>query len=236
MEQSHPGAEEPRALVQQPTSPMQLAHLVLRTPKYRVMCDFYKVILNARVAFEDRLACFLRYDAEHHRLVIVNAPTLTPPGPTAAGLAHFAFTYRTLGELFGNYQRLQRHGIDPCWCINHGFTTSIYYYDPDGNQVETQYDNMSTADADAFMRSDYFKKNPIGVDFDPELLIQRFMRGDPMRELIKQGSAPFREDVMPVRPRRVADYDYRGALLGTTDVPIVRELRRDTSTQQPAHD
>jgi hypothetical protein len=64
------------------------------------------------------------------------------------------------------------------------------------------------------MRSDYFKKNPIGVDFDPELLIERFERGDAMEDLIKQGSAPFPADREPVRPLRVLNYDYRGALLG----------------------
>jgi hypothetical protein len=177
------------------------------------MCEFYKSFLNAREAFKDEFACFLRYDAEHHRLVVVNTPALGLPPAPVAGLAHFSFTYRTLGQLLGNYKRLQRHGVSPCWCINHGFTTSIYYYDPDGNQVETQYDNMSTADADAFMRSEYFKINPIGVDFDPTLLIERFLRGDPMSELIKQGSAPFAQDKMPVRPSRVVNYDFRGALL-----------------------
>jgi catechol 2,3-dioxygenase-like lactoylglutathione lyase family enzyme len=207
------GAEEPRVLSTDPISPMQLAHLVLRTPNYARMCNFYKTFLNARAAFEDDFTCFLRYDAEHHRMVIVNTPQLSLPDSSKAGLAHFAFTYRTLGELLGNYQRLQLSGIEPCWCINHGFTTSFYYYDPDGTLVETQYDNMDTEDADAFMRSDYFQKNPIGVDFDPELLIERFLRGDPMNELLKQGSALFPPDIMPVRPKRVRDYDYRQALL-----------------------
>jgi catechol 2,3-dioxygenase-like lactoylglutathione lyase family enzyme len=203
-----------RELDIRPVSPSQLAHLVLRTPQYKDMCDFYQVFLNARPAFANELANFLRYDEEHHRLVIVNTPELPLVTIPAAGLAHFSFTYRSMGEVLGNYRRLQQRGIHPCWCINHGFTTSIYYYDPDGHQVETQYDNMGTEDADAFMRSDYFKKNPIGVDFDPELLIERFERGDAMEELIKQGSAPFPADREPVRPLRVLNYDYRGALLG----------------------
>jgi catechol 2,3-dioxygenase-like lactoylglutathione lyase family enzyme len=194
-------------------SPSQLAHIVLRTPKYRGMCDFYLLLLNATAAFADKLTTFIRYDEEHHRLVIVNAPDLRSPDTPVAGLAHFAFTYRSLEEVLGTYRRLQQHGFAPCWCINHGFTTSIYYYDPDGNQVETQYDNMSTEAADAFMRSPYFLKNPIGVDFDPELLIQRYERGDPISELIKQGSAPFPPDVMPVRPKTRLQYDLRGAEL-----------------------
>lgn len=204
---------QPRRLDTEPVSPCQLAHFVLRTPNYAAMCEFYQVLLNARAAFSNDLATFFRYDEEHHRVVITNTPDLKSPEGPQAGLAHIAFTYHSLGEVLGNYRRLRQHGIHPCWCINHGFTTSIYYYDPDGNQIETQFDNMPTEQADAFMRSPYFAKNPVGVDFDPELLIERYLRGDPLAELIKQGSAPFPQDRMPVRPRRVANYDFRGELL-----------------------
>jgi hypothetical protein len=213
--QSDTSSSGPRVISTAAVSPCQLAHLVLRTPNYHAMCEFYLSLLNARPAFADDLATFVRYDHEHHRLVIVNTPKLQIPSGPIAGLAHFAFTYRSLSELLGTYLRVGALAIKPCWCINHGFTTSIYYYDPDGNQVETQYDNMGNQDADAFMRSAYFAKNPIGVDFDPELLIARYRRGDPLSELIKQGSAPFAPDAMPVRPRTVLSYDYRGELLGT---------------------
>lgn len=206
-------AEEPRQLITTPVSPIQLAHLVLRTPNYAAMCEFYLQLLNAISAYDNDRVMFIRYDAEHHRLVIANAPQLKLPEGPQPGLSHFAFTYRSLGEVLGTYRRLQQVGIHPCWCINHGFTTSIYYYDPDGNQVETQFDNMTTEEADAFMRTPYFNINPYGVDFDPELLIERFLGGEPMQELIKLGSAPYPADRMPVRPKRVADYDFRGERL-----------------------
>lgn len=202
-----------RELSIEPVSPIQLAHVVLQTHNYPAVCDFYLTLLNARAAFADDAATFIRYDGEHHRIVIMNVPQLKLPDQPLAGLVHFAFTYRSLGELLGNYLRLQRLGIHPCWCINHGFTTSIYYYDPDGNQIETQFDNMSSDAADAFMRTDYFRKNPVGVDFDPHLLIERYKRGDPLEELIQQGSAPFARDIIPVRPRGIPPYDFRGDLL-----------------------
>jgi hypothetical protein len=208
-----PSVEKTRRLDPVAVSPSQLAHIVLRTPKYAQMCDFYLLLLNAQAAFADKLTTFIRYDEEHHRLVLVNTPNLKSPEGPVAGLAHFAFTYRSLGELLGTYRRLKQRGIAPSWCINHGFTTSLYYSDPDGNQVETQYDNMNTEAADAFMRSAYFLKNPIGVDFDPELLIERYERGDPLSELIKQGAAPFPPDAMPVGPHARLEYDFRGALL-----------------------
>lgn len=45
-------------------------------------------------------------------------------------------------------------------CVNHGPTTSIYYRDPDGNDIETQVDNFdTTAEADEFFASEAFAIN-----------------------------------------------------------------------------
>ena len=41
--------------------------------------------------------------------------------------------------------RLKDTGITPYWCINHGFTLSMYYRDPDQNQVELQVDLFDSA-------------------------------------------------------------------------------------------
>ncbi len=49
----------------------------------------------------------------------------------------------------------------------------MYYLDPDGNQIETQIDNFEGLEgADAYMRSHSFEENPIGVDFDPDELVE----------------------------------------------------------------
>jgi catechol 2,3-dioxygenase-like lactoylglutathione lyase family enzyme len=208
---SSPNARRP--ICTNAVSPNQFAHLALRTPRFAEMSRFYLTLLNGTPAFENDLMLFIRYDHEHHRVVVINTPMLKVPQERMAGLAHFAFTYRTIEELLGNRLRMKAAGYEPCWCINHGFTTSIYFYDPDGNLVETQYDNMTVPEADAFLRSDYFTINPIGVDFDPVCLTERFMRGDPVSELIKLGSAPFPEDIEPVRPGNLVSYDYRGKLL-----------------------
>jgi catechol 2,3-dioxygenase-like lactoylglutathione lyase family enzyme len=195
-------------------SPSKLAHIVLRTPNFDKMRIFYKHFLNAHAAYEDEFVAFLRYDDEHHRVAIVNMPFLgPPPSDPVAGTEHVAYTFRTLGELLSNFLRLKALEIEPVWCINHGPTTSIYYSDPDANMIETQFDNFNVEEADLFMRGHYFSKNPIGVDFDPMRLIERYQRGDPMEELIRQGSALPPEGSVAVRPDKVPDYDFRGALL-----------------------
>ena len=47
---------------------------------------------------------------------------------------------------------LKDEGISPYWCIHHGITVSMYYGDPDGNQMEFQVDCFAENDeANAFM-------------------------------------------------------------------------------------
>ena len=65
-----------------------------------------------------------------------------------------------------------------------------YYEDPDGNRVEFQVENFdSTEELNAFMRSPTFAENPIGVEFDPDRLLERYCNGDSLHELRMQGSA-----------------------------------------------
>jgi catechol-2,3-dioxygenase len=103
---------------------------------------------------------------------------------------HVAYTFNELGDLLSHYVRLKNEGIKPVWTINHGPTTSMYYEDPDGNRVEFQVDNFETeAELKGWMSTDVFEKNPIGVQYDPDKLVARYEQGDPIEELVKQGSA-----------------------------------------------
>lgn len=202
-----------RLLANEEPRPIKLAHVVFRTAQFEQMRNFYVTLLNARVAWESPAICFMSYDDEHHRVVIVQMPHLQPQNPIGAGLEHYAFTYETLGDLLANYSRLKKVGIEPVWCINHGFTTSIYYRDPDGNMIETQFDNMTTEEADSFMRGEYFAQNPIGVDFDPEVLLQRYRNGDAVNELTQFRSAPYEFGAPHIRPDNLPPYDANGELL-----------------------
>jgi len=61
----------------------------------------------------------------------------------------------------------------------------MYYQDPDGNGIEFQVDNFDSAsEAVAFMESDAFAENPVGVDFDPDEFVRR-VRGGEDERLIK---------------------------------------------------
>ncbi len=179
--------------------PKKLAHVVMRTSRYHEMVSFYRTVFNTSTAFENEALTFLTYDDEHHRLAFLNAPGLADPVPGTAGVHHIAFTYGGIGELVATYERLAEGGIHPVWCTNHGTTTSMYYRDPDGTQLELQVDNFETLEEiNDFLATQDFVENPIGVDFDPAELARRFHSGEPeeaLKRRVPQGPRVFDETV-----------------------------------------
>jgi len=165
--------------------PSRFSHLVLQTPRFEQMVAWYKTVLSARPMFENDAVCFLTYDEEHHRVMIGRNPHATPRDPGAAGVVHFAYAVETLEDLVNTYLRLQEAGIVPHNCINHGFTTSLYYLDPDRNEVELAVDNFETREAmDAWFATGAFDRNFVGVPFDPAVMVRRHREGVPDRELL----------------------------------------------------
>lgn len=160
-------------------APVKFAHIVFKTSRYEEMVGWYQTVLEAEVMSASPMATFLTYDEEHHRIAIANMPGLVDAQPQSTGMEHCAYTYETLDDLFATYERLAAKDIHPYWCINHGPTLSMYYRDPDNNQVELQIDIFETNQAvnDWFAQSD-FDTNPIGVKFEPEPLIERYRAGE----------------------------------------------------------
>jgi catechol-2,3-dioxygenase len=168
-------------------SPTKLAHVVLRTGQMKAMLDWYVEVLDGRVAHEGEYLAFMTYDEEHHRIAFAVTGASERPDDKYTGLHHVAFTYSTLGDLIGTYKRLRAMGIEPTVTINHGPTMSMYYTDPDGNNIELQFDNFETPEeARDFFESDAFAENPVGVLFDPDELAARFEAGAPVAELVKR--------------------------------------------------
>ncbi|MGN5478179.1 VOC family protein [Cupriavidus basilensis] len=159
----------------------------LRTSRYHEVVQYYTNLLCAHLSFANDVLTFLTYDEEHHRIAVLNVPDLAEQQAGVAGVHHVAFTYDSLADLIANYERAKELGIEPVWCTNHGPTTSFYYRDPDGNQLELQVENFDTIEESTkFFYSPEFAENPIGVDLDPSELARRFHAGEPEAELKKR--------------------------------------------------
>jgi catechol-2,3-dioxygenase len=164
--------------------PAKLAHIVLRTADKERLIDWWTTVFGMKLQHDAGMLAFLTYDDEHHRLAVVEMPAMHENKRTSVGLEHVAFTYDSFDDLMATYERLKGHGITPIAPINHGMTLSLYYADPDGNQVELQIDTATVDEANAFMHSDVFAANPIGVVFDPDDLVARRKAGESVESLV----------------------------------------------------
>ena len=167
--------DEPASAIK---SPSKLAHVVLRTNNLQNMVRYYTDFLGAHVQYENKSLAFLSYD-EHHRIALIQTLDTQAKAQGTCGLEHIAFSFDSLSDLPLSYRQRKWKNILPLWPVNHGPTTSIYYRNPDGNEIETQVDNFKDAnDATEFMKSKAFVENPMGVDFDPEEFITRLQNGE----------------------------------------------------------
>jgi catechol-2,3-dioxygenase len=167
------------------------AHVVFRTSQMQAMKQWYCDLLHARVIYEGHGLCFLSYDSEHHRVALLESDApLERKAPNAAWMHHVAYTFRSLRDLVDRYDELSAKGIEPVNPVQHGVTTSLYYEDPDGNQVEMQIDNFDSADdATDYMRGPEFDADPIGPVFSPAAMAEAFKAGVPVPELTSRAWA-----------------------------------------------
>ena len=116
-------------------------------------------MFGAEVRHRNPALAFLSDDEAHHRFAFVNLAVLQPEGSDVdrtgtIGVDHLACTSGSLSAQFDN-------------CA-----------DPDGHQLELQFDCHAYADAyaeqaNAFMEGRLFAINPIGVEFDPNDWLRR---------------------------------------------------------------
>lgn len=181
--------------------PHKFAHIVYRTRRFEQMLSWYTAVFGAKVQHQDPALAFLTYDDEHHRFAFANLSVLQPQGAQTEkegliGVDHVAYTFASVDQLLDNYEQLQEIGIKPYWCIHHGITVSMYYADPDGNQMEFQVECFdSNEKANVFMAGPGFAQNPVGVEFDPDEILVRKKESrlsDFLRREVHQPVSPIR--------------------------------------------
>lgn len=152
-----------------------LHHITLKTNRVQEMMEWYATVVGMTTNHHSQFGAWLTNDPANHRMALLAHPALSddPDKVPHTGLHHLAFEYENVGQLMDSYARLKQLGIVPHACLDHGMTTSLYYMDPDGNSVELQADNFGDwADSSHWMRTaPEFEINPIGVSFDPELVL-----------------------------------------------------------------
>jgi len=182
--------------------PQKFVHIVYRTSRFEEMLAWYQFVFDAKVQYQNPVLAFLTYDDEHHRFALANLDVLRPDGIETekqglVGVDHVAYTYASLEDLLENYQQLKEKGIAPYWCVHHGITISMYYADPDGNQMEFQVDVFdSSEEANDYMCGSIIAANPIGVEYDPEDWLAEIRAGISVSDLLIRKT---HEPISPIR-------------------------------------
>jgi catechol-2,3-dioxygenase len=180
----------------QATRRLVLSEVVLRTSQYETMRDWYVRCLDQKPMLETRLVprpggpervAFFRVDSQFpytQTLAVFEVPHLSASNDGAPGLHHFQIQLGVLPALFDHYELLRDKGIKPTRSSNHGPSTSFYYADPDRNVIEVSAQNYETeAEQMAYIQSEAFRKNPSGIDVDPEAYVGRYRAGTPIAVL-----------------------------------------------------
>jgi catechol-2,3-dioxygenase len=172
------------------TRPAYISHYGIRAKRYQEMIQWYKTVFRAKIQHENEFLAFMTFDEEHHRLVIFEDAATVEKPENAAGVDHVGYGLSSFGDLVLTYERLKAEGITPFMPLNHRFTTSLYYHDPDGNEVELSVDNFPKEECDAFVRSKQMEeigRPPFGYTFNPDELARLFHQGELEETLARIG-------------------------------------------------
>ncbi|MBT3432837.1 MAG: biphenyl 2,3-dioxygenase [Nitrospinaceae bacterium] len=170
--------------------PFEMAHINFHTARLEDMKSWYITVLEAKAVYADGNYAFLSYDEDFHRIALIRDSRLGDKSGLEASADHAAFAYASLEELVYTFERLRNLNILPDRVINHGPTISLYYLDPDGNHLELQVNRFGSMDEiKEFLKKGTFAVDPIGVEFNIDLFIEKLQSGVSTNELFRTTSA-----------------------------------------------
>jgi len=126
--------------------PERIGHVVIKVRDLERSAKFYSEVMGLQIMKMERgfrMGFFASNGRDHHEIAAMEVgPDAPVPPPRAIGLSHIAFRLRDEAHLRAAYEDLKSHGVKITTTINHGVTKSVYFHDPDGNQLEVYCDGL----------------------------------------------------------------------------------------------
>jgi catechol 2,3-dioxygenase len=123
----------------------RIGHIVIKVRELERSRKFYTDVLGlteTMVMKEAKMAFFASNARDHHEIAVAEVGAdAAGPQVKQVGLFHIAFRLRNEGELRAAYEELKAKKVPITWTVDHGITKSVYFRDPDGNQLELYCDN-----------------------------------------------------------------------------------------------
>lgn len=125
--------------------PERIAHVVLKVRSLEQSKKFYTEILGLQVMKDlpQLRAVFLSFNGrDHHEIALFEiGAQADAPKANQTGMLHFAMRLRTEEDLLAAYKEFKDKGVPVSFTVNHGVSKSIYFRDPDDNELEVYCDN-----------------------------------------------------------------------------------------------
>jgi catechol-2,3-dioxygenase len=96
----------------------------------------------------------------HHDVALFQAPAdALPVTPGQLGLNHFAAQVENLADLKEAYEEFQAKGVRLDHNTDHGMTSSMYFFAPDGNRIEYFCNNQDAPAVGLALMGDVTRRN-----------------------------------------------------------------------------
>lgn len=145
----------------------RIGHVVLKVHDIERSRRFYTEVLGLDIMRELpqlKMVFLASNRRDHHEIALAEVgPHAGAPRESDAGLAHIAFRLKGEEELRAAYREFKERDVPICFTVDHGVTKSVYFLDPDGNQLEVYCDNPP--EEIAKMKDPYFGLDKL--DFAP---------------------------------------------------------------------
>ena len=126
--------------------PERIGHVVIRVRDLERSARFYSEVMGLQIMKMEpgfKMGFFASNGRDHHEFAAMEVGPDAPIPPShAIGLSHIAFRLRDEAHLRAAYADLRARGVEIITAVNHGVTKSVYFRDPDGNQLEVYCDGL----------------------------------------------------------------------------------------------
>jgi catechol 2,3-dioxygenase len=140
--------------------PKRVGHIVLNVKDLAASTKFYTEILGFQVSRQRETGTFLTCGKIHHDVALFQAPAgALPVTPGQLGLNHFAVQVENLADLKEAYAEFQAKGVRLDHNTDHGMTSSMYFFDPDGNRIEYFCNNQDDPAVGLALMGDVTRQN-----------------------------------------------------------------------------